>query len=168
MTGKRLIVIVVGTVGLLAIVAWAVATARKHDAAPAPAAAQPVDSTWPLVDGGRSTASSSTPPATRPAAAAPSPAAGAAAPFVQSFADQPGVRPLPAVPSPTATRRVPANVDGCDHAYGDPTQCVPWTFPPGTTDKCGWLRAHGFGAVRVVGTDRQNLDHDHDGIACDA
>jgi hypothetical protein len=60
------------------------------------------------------------------------------------------------------------NIDGCDHGYGEPTQCIPWTFPPGTTDKCVWLTAHGFGAVRVLGTDRHHLDPDGDGLACDS
>jgi hypothetical protein len=43
---------------------------------------------------------------------------------------------------------------------------VPWTFPAGTVDKCGWLAAHDFKSLKVVGTDRQSLDPDQDGIAC--
>ncbi|ROO88717.1 hypothetical protein EDD29_6395 [Actinocorallia herbida] len=60
--------------------------------------------------------------------------------------------------------------DGCDPAYGEPTQCVPWVFPDGITaysDKCLWLKINGFGEVRVVGTDRQRLDPDKNKIACD-
>jgi hypothetical protein len=90
----------------------------------------------------------------------------AAAPFVQRFAAQPGIRPLPPRSSPTAKVRVPATVDGCDRNYGEKTQCIPLKFPPDATDKCDWLAAHGFEHIRVVGTDRQKLDHDHDGVAC--
>jgi hypothetical protein len=60
------------------------------------------------------------------------------------------------------------NIDGCDHGYGERTQCIPWTFPPGTTDKCAWLKAHGFEAVKVLGTDRHHLDPDGDGLACES
>jgi hypothetical protein len=98
-------------------------------------------------------------------AARPSPHA-PAAPFVQRFAAQPGVRPLPPRRSPTAKVSVPANVDGCDHNYGEKTQCIPARFPPDATDKCDWLKAHGFKTIRVVGTDRQKLDEDSDGVAC--
>ena len=51
------------------------------------------------------------------------------APFVQTFAAQPGVRPQPALPSPTSTHSVPAGVDGCDHAYGTRSQCIPRASP---------------------------------------
>jgi hypothetical protein len=98
-------------------------------------------------------------------AARPSPHA-PAAPFVQRFAAQPGVRPLAPRRSPTATVPVRANVDGCDHNYGEKTQCVPAQFPPDVTDKCDWLEERGFKSIRVVGTDRQKLDEDHDRVAC--
>ncbi|WP_436535807.1 hypothetical protein [Actinoplanes sp. HUAS TT8] len=68
--------------------------------------------------------------------------------------------------SPTAPLKVPAFVDGCDHNYGTATQCVPLTFPAGVTDKCAWLAAHGFTDLIVAGKDRQRLDADADGIAC--
>jgi hypothetical protein len=90
----------------------------------------------------------------------------AAAPFVQRFAGQPGIGPLPPRSSPTAKVRVPATIDGCDRNYGEKTQCVPLKFPPDVTDKCDWLTAHGFQHVRVVHTDSQRLDDDHDGVAC--
>jgi hypothetical protein len=61
---------------------------------------------------------------------------------------------------------MPANADGCDHNYGSVTQCVPWTFPPGTSDKCAWLHAHGLTPLKVVGVDRQSLDPDGDRVAC--
>jgi hypothetical protein len=90
----------------------------------------------------------------------------AAAPFVHRFAAQPGVRPLPPRSSPTAKVRVPATVDGCDRNYGEETQCIPLKFPPDATDKCDWLKTHGFEHVLVAHIDRQKLDHDHDGVAC--
>ncbi len=93
-------------------------------------------------------------------------------------------------------RRMPLgwNADGCDHDYGTKDQCVPWKIPasagttgagttgaacgwlnqcvpskvPGTAGAaCEWLQRNGFGPVRVSGRDRQNLDTNHDGIACD-
>jgi hypothetical protein len=63
--------------------------------------------------------------------------------------------------------------DGCDHNYGVAGQCVPANFPPGVTsvtDKCAWLHQHGFtGSIPIApgGVDRQGLDPNHDGLACD-
>ena len=161
MTRGRLTPIVLGTLGALAVLAWALAVPVRQEAAPA-AAATPTESVEPAAG---DTTSASRPPAApsaAPTTASPAPAE----PFVQSFARQPGVRPLKPVPSPTATLKVPVTIDGCDHAYGAATQCVPWTFPVGTTDKCAWLAEHGFVDVRVVGADRQKLDPDGDKIAC--
>lgn len=66
---------------------------------------------------------------------------------------------------------VPPSSGGCDHDYGEATQCVPWTFPDGITeyaDKCLWLKLNGFTTtLKVVGTDRQRLDPDGNKIACD-
>jgi len=90
-----------------------------------------------------------------------------AAPFVQPFAAQPGVKPLRPRKSPTAPVRVDITVDGCDHNYGTRTQCVPLTFPVGVTDKCEWLAQHGYRGLKVTGTDRQRLDPDGNGVACD-
>jgi hypothetical protein len=172
MTRARLTATIVGALAVLAIGVWAVATPGRHSASPAgvaapPPARYPTGSAWP--------SPSSLPSSPSPSLSSPSPAgsvepvrAAAAEPFVQTFADQPGVRPLPAVPSPTAKLSQPVNIDGCDHGYGERTQCIPWTFPPGTTDKCAWLTAHGFGAVKVVGKDRHHLDPDGDGLACDS
>jgi hypothetical protein len=86
---------------------------------------------------------------------------------VQNYAAQPGVKPLKALPSPTTTHFVRPNVDGCDHNYGEITQCVPWTFPPGTEDKCAWLTERGFHPLTVAAKDRQRLDPDGNKIACD-
>jgi hypothetical protein len=74
--------------------------------------------------------------------------------------------PLPALPSPTGPATVPANVDGCDHAYGGPAYCVPWTFPAGVEDRCAWLAGHGYPPLAVLGPDRHGLDADGDGTAC--
>jgi hypothetical protein len=137
--------------------------ASPVQASPAP---RPTDSTWPLADQAPAPA-----PASASASASAKQTAPAAsvspAPFIQTFAAQPGVRPQPALTSPTATLAVKADVDGCDHAYGTKTQCVPATFPPGVTDKCAWLAAHGFVDLKVVGADDQHLDPDKNGIACD-
>ncbi|GAA3237401.1 hypothetical protein [Actinocorallia longicatena] len=68
------------------------------------------------------------------------------------------------------TTSLPANFDGCDHNYGEPTQCVPWTFPDGIElyeDKCLWLKINGFRKTKVHGADRQKLDPDGNKIACD-
>ncbi|MCP2257804.1 hypothetical protein LX15_001490 [Streptoalloteichus tenebrarius] len=73
--------------------------------------------------------------------------------------------PPPAAPEP-APADVPEGADGCDHAYGEPSQCVPWRFPPGTGEACAWLREHGFGPLAVRGRDRHQLDTNRDGVAC--
>jgi hypothetical protein len=96
--------------------------------------------------------------------------AGSPAPFVQRFADGPAAGPIPRQKSPTAPLKVPAFVDGCDHNYGTPTQCVPLAFPSGVagaTGKCSWLAAHGFTGLIVAGKDSQGLDADGDGTVCD-
>lgn len=58
--------------------------------------------------------------------------------------------------------------DGCDHNYGSGDTCVPWQIPVSHGKACSWLLANGFSALKVYGTDRQHLDTNHDGIACDA
>jgi len=173
MTRTRLAVIILTTLGVAAGLTWIVAIPARHHASPAVAAPAPAptDSTWPMYAGGPSTATVapsalSTPSAGSSVAVRAPAAAAVAEPFVQGFAAQPGVKPLKPVPSPTTTLKVAPNIDGCDHAYGERTQCIPWTFPPGTTDKCGWLAAHGYTGVKVVGPDRQKLDPDADKIAC--
>ena len=140
-------------------------TAIPAVAGPAAAAPRPTDSTWPLASPAPASAAAS---AQQPASASAPAGPASPAPFVQTFAAQPGVRPMPALKSPTATLSVKANVDGCDHAYGTKTQCVPVTFPAGVTDKCAWLAEHGFVKLNVVGIDDQHLDPDKNGIACDS
>jgi hypothetical protein len=86
---------------------------------------------------------------------------GGPAPYVQAF----GPQSAPPLPKPGGKPSL-ANVDGCDHDYGTANQCVPWSFPTGVTDRCAWLRAHNFSALRVRGQDRLGLDTNHDRIAC--
>ncbi|RLV04451.1 galactose oxidase [Streptomyces griseocarneus] len=97
-----------------------------------------------------------------------------AAARVQSFATALAAAPHPpahpqhdkAAEKPGVT--VPQGYDGCDHAYGEAGQCVPWTFPRTKAGgRCAWLREHGFGRLTVHGPDRHGLDPDGNGIACD-
>jgi len=88
-------------------------------------------------------------------------------PYVQPFAEQPGVKPRTAQPSPTAGVEIAEGTDGCDHAYGERDVCVPWEFPAGVTDKCGWLEERGFEPLKITGgRDRHGLDRNRDGTAC--
>lgn len=169
MTGKRRLAIIAGALGVVAAGTWFVVAAGESETSPPAASApRPTDSTWPLLGSPGATApvtSSAAAPTTRSTRAVPPPKK--AEPFVQSFAGQPGVRPQKPLPSPTSTHYVRPNVDGCDHNYGTITQCVPWTFPAGTKDKCAWLADHGFKKLAVAGKDRQKLDTDGNKIACD-
>jgi len=166
MTRTALTGTIIGGLAVLAIGAWAVAAPGRQSASPA-APRPPSSSIAPPLSPSPGLSPGLSPPRSAPMTGVGPSFAAAAEPFVQTFANQPGVRPLPKLPSPTAVLHQPPNIDGCDHDYGERTQCVPWTFPPGVTDKCAWLTAHGFSAVRVVGKDRQHLDPDGDGIACD-
>jgi hypothetical protein len=59
------------------------------------------------------------------------------------------------------------NVDGCDHDYGTPNVCVPWTVPGATPRaKCAWLSSNGFGELKVYGTNRQDLQENAQGYVC--
>lgn len=87
------------------------------------------------------------------------------APHVAPFAQDPGRPPKPALTSASPVP-FPEGADGCDHAYGQRGQCVPWQFPSHTGDACAWLRSHGFGPLAVHGRDRHELDRDGDGVAC--
>jgi len=88
-------------------------------------------------------------------------------PHVAPFAGQLGGAVRTPGPS-TGPVAIAEGTDGCDHAYGEVGQCVPWQFPPGVVDRCGWLAAHGFGPLVVHGRDRHGLDRNHDGVACGA
>jgi hypothetical protein len=59
------------------------------------------------------------------------------------------------------------NEDGCDHDYGTPNQCVPWQIPGSTSAaRCAWLESMGFGAIKLSGTNRQDLPEDAQGYVC--
>jgi hypothetical protein len=61
----------------------------------------------------------------------------------------------------------PWNLDGCDHDYGTPNQCVPWQIPGSTSAaKCTWLASMGFGSLQVYGTNRQDLPENAQGYVC--
>ncbi|GIG90482.1 hypothetical protein [Plantactinospora endophytica] len=108
-------------------------------------------------------------PGQRPDAPDPTGPVGAPPPYVQPFAQQPGAKPRGAGPSPTAGVEIAEGTDGCDHAYGDRDVCVPWKFPDGVTDRCGWLRERGFEPLKITGgRDRHGLDRNDDGTACGA
>ncbi len=94
-------------------------------------------------------------------------AAERAAPYIHDWAR--GLRDKP-LKNPSGPRHVAVawNVDGCDHDYGAANQCVPWSIPAAAGQRCQWLKAHGFGPLKVAGRDRENLDTNNDGIACDA
>jgi len=91
----------------------------------------------------------------------------APAPFVRSF-NSPLTGKRETVYQHPRHIHVGWNVDGCDHDYGTPNQCVPWKIPASSEQPaCAWLKANGFGPVRVYDRDRQHLDTNQDGIACD-
>ncbi|MBR7837546.1 hypothetical protein KDL01_29980 [Actinospica durhamensis] len=76
-----------------------------------------------------------------------------------------------AVPNKKGPSKVvePWNVDGCDHDYGTPNECVPWVVPGKTTAaRCTWLLAEGFKPFKVYGRDRQDLNPAHTALACSA
>lgn len=96
--------------------------------------------------------------------------------------DAPGVKPYatklsghtfgaePEVPAAKRKKDPASAGDSCDHNYGQVPVCVPWDFPEGIktpADKCAYLKNHGIKAVPVTGKDRQGLDGDRNGIACD-
>ena len=61
----------------------------------------------------------------------------------------------------------PVNIDGCDHDYGTPGQCVPWQIPASSPQAaCAWLQANGFGPLYVYGVNRQNLPENSAGYVC--
>ena len=65
--------------------------------------------------------------------------------------------------------KVAWNEDGCDHDYGTPNQCVPWQIPGSTgAARCAWLESMGFGAIKVYGTNRQDLPENAQGYVCAA
>ncbi|MGW7195069.1 galactose oxidase-like domain-containing protein [Streptomyces chryseus] len=99
-----------------------------------------------------------------------------AAQRVQSYADE--LAAAPRTPGraghgdhgkkgPKAGVKLPEGYDGCDHAYGEVSACVPWKFPAKVpaADRCAWLKAKGYGVLDVR-RDRHGLDRNKDGRAC--
>jgi len=63
----------------------------------------------------------------------------------------------------------PVNIDGCDHDYGTGSQCIPWHIPASSPQAaCAWLKANGFGSLKVYGTNRQHLPENSAGYVCAA
>ncbi|WP_430783200.1 hypothetical protein [Actinoplanes sp. G11-F43] len=153
-----LILAVAALPAVVLVLLYRVATPPPR-AAPPPPAPRPTDSTWPLAVPVAVT--------TGPTVTA-APPTSTVAPFVPTFGGRSSASPLPRLPSPTAALSMPVNVDGCDRSYGTRSQCVPWRFPPGVTDGCGWLRERGFldTPLTVRGADRHRLDPDRNGFAC--
>lgn len=101
-------------------------------------------------------------------------------PFEDAPSEQPTItaqptpgRPITAEPDakPVAKESIVPYADGCDHNYGKVPLCVPWAFPQGfhtsPAKKCEWLKNHDFGRIPITGVDRQSLDPDENGLACD-
>jgi hypothetical protein len=112
-------------------------------------------------------------PPTRLSAAESPAAKQTEAPVVKPYATKLSGHTFGAEPEVPAAKRKkdPAGAgDSCDHNYGRVPVCVPWDFPEGIrtpADKCAYLKNHGIRTVPVTGKDRQGLDADRNGIACD-
>jgi hypothetical protein len=100
-------------------------------------------------------------------AVSPSQASATPAPYVMNFGgDTPGKTRVIKNKS-DAPIKEPVNIDGCDHDYGTPGQCVPWQIPASSPQAaCVWLKANGFGPLKVYGTNRQNLPENSAGYVC--
>jgi hypothetical protein len=111
-----------------------------------------------------STMASAQPEATL--AVSPSAASAAPAPYVPSFGSS-EAGSTRVVKNRDVPVKEPANIDGCDHNYGAPGQCVPWQIPASSPQAaCAWLKANGFGPLKVYGTNRQNLPENAEGYVC--
>jgi hypothetical protein len=92
-------------------------------------------------------------------------------PTIEPYATAPEEKAVTASPeAKKSPMLVPKNFDGCDHSYGEISQCIPSTFPGGLTSpaqKCKWLAGHGLPHPKVLGNDSQHLDADHNKVACD-
>ncbi len=99
-------------------------------------------------------------------AVSPSAASASPAPYVPYFGGSaPGKTRV--VKNRDVPVKEPVNVDGCDHDYGAPSQCVPWQIPGSSPQAaCAWLKANGFGPLYVYGTNRQHLPENSAGYVC--
>ena len=101
-------------------------------------------------------------------AVSPSAASASPAPYVPYFGGSTAGN-TPVVKHRDVPIKEPANLDGCDHNYGTPGQCVPWKIPASSPQAaCAWLAANGFGPLKVYGTNRQNLPENSAGYVCAA
>jgi hypothetical protein len=101
-----------------------------------------------------------------PMLAVPASAASAApAPYVANFASDPSGKKI-VLKAGAVTVKEPWNIDGCDHDYGTPNQCVPWKIPGSPGQACSWLASMGFGPLKVYGTNRQHLPENAEGYVC--
>ena len=116
-----------------------------------------------------STMASAQPEATL--AVSPSAASAAPAPYVMNFdgGAVPAGKARVVRNKSDAPIKEPVNIDGCDHDYGVPGQCIPWHIPASSPQAaCAWLKANGFGPLKVYGTNRQNLPENSAGYVCAA
>jgi hypothetical protein len=99
------------------------------------------------------------PSGNRPAGAAPAPH------IITQFANglKGAHKVLPRVPVPVPLGN---DIDGCNHDYGEPGQCVPRHLPPGQTNWCSYLASHRLAHVKVHGRDSLGLDPGHIGLTC--
>ncbi|BCY10264.1 hypothetical protein [Actinoplanes sp. L3-i22] len=174
MSRLRFAGIAVAALALTGAAAWTVGAGQQKPVMSTPAAqllaspAAPADRTDRTDRAGdRAPVPPSSPAATTASSSAKKPRVyGTPAPFVQTFAAQPGRTRIRPGKSPRTPVKVAPTVDGCDRNYGTTAQCVPLTYPKGTSDRCAWLKAHGFTGLKVVAKDPQKLDPDRNRIAC--
>jgi hypothetical protein len=112
-----------------------------------------------------STMASAQPEATL--AVSPSASSAAPAPYVPSFGASVDGKTRIVKNKRNIPIKEPVNIDGCDHDYGAPGQCVPWQIPASSPQAaCAWLKANGFGPLKVYGTNRQHLPENSAGFVC--
>jgi hypothetical protein len=100
-------------------------------------------------------------------AVSPSAASATPAPYVMNFGDGTPGKTRVVKNKSDAPIKEPVNIDGCDHNYGTPGQCVPWQIPASSPQAaCAWLKANGFGPLKVYGTNRQSLPENSAGYVC--
>ena len=114
-----------------------------------------------------STMASAQPEATL--AVSPSAASASPAPYVPYFGDSVSANTHAVKKNRNVPIKEPVNIDGCDHDYGTGSQCIPWHIPASSPQAaCAWLKANGFGSLKVYGTNRQNLPENSAGYVCAA
>jgi len=100
-------------------------------------------------------------------AVSPSQSSATPAPYVPSFGGSVPAGRTRVLKNRDVPIKEPVNIDGCDHDYGSPGQCVPWQIPASSPQAaCAWLKANGFGPLKVYGTNRQNLPENSAGYVC--